>query len=257
MRKKDQKKNRDLEKNKENLEKKDQEKNEESLEKKDGKKKLSKKAKRIIIIVVAIVAALIIACGVLVIVSGGFSNAFSTVKGWFGIETIDNSGGTYSASNDSLVTEELGDITYDRYVLWENTIDSDDGTGVYYISSSGSTYLTIYTEEVSEDALETLTGDDALSYEDVYDILADNIESGYSNVTESSREMTTVGGSTDAMTLKFYTDYDSDDTDATPYEHWITYFLYNGNLYYFILAEPQEVTVEIEYNIVITSIICM
>lgn len=201
------------------------------------------KKKITIIIVVAVVVA--VAVGITIGIKTGI----------FSSEKEISSTGKYSEDNVSLVTQELKDITYDRYVLWSG--DGEDGEGVYYISDGTGTTLTVYTEEVSDEALETLEGDDALTYEEVYEILADNIESAYVGAEEISREMTTVSdGNVEAIQVKFYTGYDEDDEDTTPYEHWITFFLYEGNLYYFLLAEPQMVTTQVQYNVVISSIIC-
>lgn len=211
--------------------------------------KMKRKAGVIIAVIIIILAAI----GIFIGVKGGIKPAVNSIKSIFDSSVDISATGKYSETNDSLITQELKDITYDRYVLWTN--DVEDGEGTYYLTDGQATALTVYTEEVSEDALETLEGDDALTYEEVYGILADNIESGYSNVTETSREMIMVDDKTDAMTIKFYTNKDAGE-DSAPYEHWITLFLYKGNLYYFVLAEPQEVSVSIEYNVVITSIIC-
>jgi len=208
------------------------------------------------IIISIVIAVLAIAFLIFSGVKGGVQPAVDSIKGIFSSENKDGNG-KYSENNDSLTTETLKDITYDRYVLWANNVE--DGEGIYYLTDGQSTTLTVYTEEVGEDALETMEGKDALSYEEVYNILADNIESGYGNVEEVSREMTTVGdGEVEAMTLKFFTNRNSEEENATPYDHWTTFFLYKGNLYYFVLAEPQEVAedTEIKYNVVTTSIIC-
>lgn len=201
--------------------------------------------KKKVVIIAAVVVVAVIAVGV----------GVGIKLGVFGGTKEITSTGKYSESNTSIVTQELKDITYDRYVLWAS--DGEDGEGVYYLSDGEGTVLTVYTEEVNEEALATLEGENALTYEEVYDILTDNIESGYAGVNETSREMITVSdGSVDAMQAKFTTGYDEDDEDATPYEHWVTFFLYGNNLYYFVLSEPQMVTMEVEYNVVISSIIC-
>lgn len=201
--------------------------------------------KKKIVIIAAVAVVVVLAVGVGVgIKLGVFDNTKEI-----------SSTGKYSEANVSIVTQELKDITYDRYALWPNT--GEDGEGIYYLSDGEGTTLTVYTEEVSEEALETLEGENALTYEEVYEILADNVESGYAGVNETSREMITVNdGSVDAMQIKFTTGYDEDDEDATPYEHWLTFFLYGNNLYYFVLSEPQMVTMQVEYNLVVSSIIC-
>ena len=216
-----------------------------------------KRKKKVIIAIVAIVVVIAAALGIFAATQGGINPAINKVKSLFGSDTVEVSNeGRYSEDNDTLTTETLKDITYDRYVLWVN--DTEDGEGIYYPSDSESTYLTVTTEEVSDEALETLEGENALTYEDVYGILCDNIEGSYANVEEISREMTTVDSDVDAMLIKFYSNKDEDDENTTVYEHWVTVFLYGSNLYYFKVSEPQEVseTLGVEYNVVVTSIIC-
>lgn len=209
--------------------------------------------KKAVMIIIAVIVVIAIVCGIIIGINGGVGAAVSEVKGLFGSSVeVTKDSGKYSESNDTITTESLGDITYDRYVLWTN--DTEDGEGVYYPTDSEATTLTVYTEEVDEDALATLEGDNALTYEEVYNILCDNVESGYINLEEISREMITIDDTVDGMTLKFYTNKDSEE--GTVYEHWVTLFLYNGKLYYFTLSEPQQISLEIEYNIVITSIVC-